>query len=180
MVPKVAHALSIAGATLLCACGSSSGSDQTRGSAAPVERAAPSAAPASTGAPGAGDKTGRERAHAKALTKEAPASFDLACKEAIYFGPFRFRGDKDEIELTTEIKSATGEQVCGGGEWQDEQGSVVAPAGLGCTEGTTVTKGGMTLDYDPKSGGLGANPVYLKVTLAEVPCAAASVTLRLP
>jgi hypothetical protein len=166
----------------LAACSSN---ENASSSAAPrsSSSAATSAGPRPTArsAAGAGDRSGKDAANASTLEPGKPASFDLACSSTRWFGPFTFQGDKDTLKIEAEA-TAVKDQACVGGDWRTGGGEFVAVSGIGCSDGGSVSKQTLTLDFDPKSGGNDKNPVFLRIGMDKdaVGCSDAKVKLAVP
>jgi hypothetical protein len=74
------------------------------------------------------------------------------------------------------------DQACVGGDWRTGGGEFVAVSGIGCSDGGSVSKQTLTLDFDPKSGGNDKNPVFLRIGMDKdaVGCSDAKVKLAVP
>ncbi len=173
---QVSYALGI---SFLIGCSSANEKDGGSTAASAAETAS-AQKPKEKGAEGAGDKSGKDVANASPLSKAAPASFTLKCGESRFFGPFHFHSDQEDLEIAGEIASESGEQTCGAGDWKNSRNQFLAVTGLPCTEGKEPVKGKLKISYDPKSGGMSANPVFLRVSLAEIPCAPSKISLTGP
>jgi len=170
----------VLGAWLLSGCGGDKRQEEEAPPTASAAATSSAQKPKDKGAEGAGDKSGKDVANAAPLSKASPASFTLKCGESRFFGPFHFHSDKEELEIAGQITSESGEQTCGAGDCKNSRNQFLAVTGLPCIEGKEPAKGKLSILYDPKSGGMGANPVFLRVSLAEMPCAPSKIELTGP
>ncbi len=175
--------LAFAVASVPAACGGEAAKSGPASSsvAASARPPAASARPATSGAPGAGDKSGKDLPNAMAIEPGKAAAATLDCKQAAFFGPFTFPdGGKHRLVVQAEVQAESDAQVCLGGDWQSKTGEFVAVAGVDCTEGGKPAKADVAIEYDPASGGVAANPVYLRLAFSDATCARSKVSLRLP
>jgi hypothetical protein len=85
----------------------------------------------------------------------------LPCTGKVYFGPARFTAEGQHLSLATEVRSASGAQVCGGGGFVDGDDAQQQVGGTGCVEGDQPYAATLDYAYTPGAGGPGANPIYL-------------------
>jgi hypothetical protein len=134
------------------------------------------------GGKGGGDGSGSSIPNARALAKATPATFAVPCTGAMYFGPFTFTKDPEELTIHATAKTPSGDQICVGGQWVDSAGKFLEVAGMGCPEAAHVAESDVKFTYSPGNGGHGAKPIYLMAKFDEAKppgCKTAEVTLSI-
>lgn len=136
---------------------------------------------AAAGAPGAGDRSGKSIANARALVAGTPTVFQVPCTgEKVYVGPFTMRHDPERLVVRASVKGTSASQVCiHEGHWVDARGEHPAIAGLPCVEGAAATETKLEYEYSPGNGGSSMTPVYWQVRHSEPKPACETVTVTL-
>lgn len=112
------------------------------------------------------------------LTAGGTASGQVTCPGEAFVGPFEFQAEGDALVIAPRIRSVGGAQSCVGGTWVDGSGTFIGVAeGFGCAEGDAEVGTEATYNYRPSAGESNANPIYLRIAVAENTCAGATVTL---